>query len=312
MDILEIIDKKRNKQDLSYDEIKFFINGYTKEKTIKDYQASALLMAIAINGMNDKEIFNLTKLMLESGKIIDFSKSKGIKIDKHSTGGVGDKVSLILAPICVALGIKVAKLSGKGLGHTGGTIDKLEAIGVDCYLKEKQYVPLLNKVGMFIGAQTDDLVVADKYLYALRNSTSTVQSIPLIASSVASKKLALKTDYVFIDVKVGDGGFSKTIRQATTLSKALLQIFKSFKRNAIIHITNMTQPLGRAIGNAIEVKAAIDFLKGNYECNEIKELIYEFACDILISTHITNNKKDALNKIDQVIKNGAALKIFYD
>ncbi|MDR3257630.1 MAG: thymidine phosphorylase [Mycoplasmataceae bacterium] len=311
MDILTIIEKKRSKQILSKEEINFFINAYTKLHTIKDYQAAALLMAINLNGLNDQEIYYLTDAMLHSGNVVDLSSVKGIKIDKHSTGGVGDKVSLILAPICVALGLKVAKLSGKGLGHTGGTIDKLESINVNCNISKQKYLSLLKTVGMFIASQTEDLVPADKFLYALRNSTGTVQSIPLIASSIASKKLALKTDYIFLDVKVGDGGFNRTIEDATKLSNELLKIFKAYKRKCLIHITNMTQPLGRAIGNALEIKSSIEFLKGNPECNEVKILIYDFLIDILITTKKVNNRNKAKILIDEVISNGAALKIFY-
>jgi pyrimidine-nucleoside phosphorylase len=310
MDILSIIEKKRTKQVLSKQEIDFFIDGLINKNTIKDYQASALLMAINLNGMNDQETFYLTDAMLNSGETINLNQVKGIKIDKHSTGGVGDKVSLILSPICVALGLKVAKLSGKGLGHTGGTIDKLESIGVDCNLKEKQYLSLLKNVGMFIMAQTTELTPADRIMYNLRNATSTVQSIPLIASSIACKKLALKTDYIFLDVKVGDGGFCKTINDATKLSQALLKIFKAYKRKAIVHITSMNQPLGRAIGNAIEIKSSIDFLKGNPESKEVKKLIYDFVSDILISTKKANNKKESVKLIDQVISNGKALSVF--
>jgi pyrimidine-nucleoside phosphorylase len=194
MDILTIIEKKKTKQTLSKQEITFFVNAYTRDKTIKDYQMAALLMAINLNGMNDEETFFLTKAMLYSGNTINLDKIPGIKIDKHSTGGVGDKVSLIIAPICAALGIKVAKLSGRGLGHTGGTIDKLEAIGTNCYLKPKQYLNILAKHDLFIVAQSEDIVPADRLLYALRNATDTVQCIPLIAASVVSKKLALKTN----------------------------------------------------------------------------------------------------------------------
>jgi pyrimidine-nucleoside phosphorylase len=260
--------------------------------------------------MNDKETFYLTDAMLKSGDTINLDRVSGIKIDKHSTGGVGDKVSLILSPICVALGLKVAKLSGKGLGHTGGTIDKLESIEVDCNLNEKQYLSLLKNVGMFIMAQTEELTPADRILYSLRNATSTVQSIPLIASSIACKKLALKTDYIFLDVKVGDGGFCKTIQDAIELSRALIKLFKAYKRKAIVHITSMTQPLGRAIGNAIEVKSSIDFLKGQPESKEVKKLIYDFVSDILITTRKAQNKKQALQMINAVIENQQALNVF--
>ncbi|MDR1235194.1 MAG: thymidine phosphorylase [Mycoplasmataceae bacterium] len=310
MDILSIIEKKRTDQELTKNEIFYFIDQLVNKKTINDYQAAALIMAININGMNPTETFHLTDAMLKSGEIINLDKVSGVKIDKHSTGGVGDKVSLILSPICAALGIKVAKISGKGLGHTGGTIDKLESIGVDCNLNEKQYLKLLKDNGLFIMAQTDELTPADRTIYALRNATSTVQSIPLIASSIACKKLALKTDYIFLDVKVGDGGFCKTINDATKLSHALLAIFKECHRKAIIHITNMTQPLGRAIGNAIEIKASIDFLKGNPECDEVKSLIYDFVADIMLTVKKTKTRKQALMQIEQVIQTGKASKVF--
>jgi pyrimidine-nucleoside phosphorylase len=250
--------------------------------------------------------------MLKSGSIINLDKVPGIKIDKHSTGGVGDKVSLILSPICVALGLKVAKLSGRGLGHTGGTIDKLESIGVDCNLNEKQYLNLLKNVGMFIMAQTAELTPADRIIYSLRNATGTVQSIPLIASSIACKKLALKTNYIFLDVKVGDGGFCKTIAEATELANALLKIFKQYHRKAIVHITNMEQPLGRTIGNAIEIKSAIEFLKGNPESQEVKELIYDFVSDILVTTKKATSKANAQQLIDKVINSRKALDVFYE
>ena len=310
MDILSIIQKKRDKLNLNENEINFFINAYTKTKEITDYQAAALLMAIYINGLNDAETYYLTKAMLNSGKTIDFEGIDDIIIDKHSTGGVGDKVSLILLPICVACGIKVAKISGKGLGHTGGTIDKLESIGVDTNLQGNEYLEILKKTGMFIMGQTKDLVPADKLLYDLRNATNTVNSLPLIAASIVSKKIALKTDYIFLDVKVGDGAFCSNYKQAMQLSKIMMNLFKKFKRNALIHITNMDQPLGKAIGNAIEIKNAIEFLKGNPADEKIKKLIEQFAIDILIETKKAKNETEALNKVHEVIKNGSALNAF--
>jgi pyrimidine-nucleoside phosphorylase len=312
MDILNIIEKKRLSQTLNEAEILFFINEYTKNKTIPDYQAAAFLMACAINGLNSDETFYLTNAMLHSGNMVNLKSVPGIKIDKHSTGGVGDKVSFILTPICVALGLKVAKLSGKGLGHTGGTIDKLESIGVNCNLRSSQALKLLDKVGAYIMAQTSDIVPADKMLYNLRNATSTVQSLPLIAASIVSKKLALCTDYVFLDVKVGDGGFCPTLACAKELAHIMLNMFKRFKRKAIIHITNMQQPLGRAIGNAIEIKASIDFLNNKPENQEIKDLIYDFATDILLTVKKAKTRKEALGKVNEVITNGTALKCFYE
>jgi pyrimidine-nucleoside phosphorylase len=310
MDILSIIEKKRFKQVLTQAEINYFVTEYTKRKTIPDYQAAAFLMACAINGLNNDETFFLTDAILHSGKTVDLKSVPGIKIDKHSTGGVGDKVSLILTPICIALGLKVAKISGKGLGHTGGTIDKLESVGVNCNLRGNEYLNLLRNVGAYIMAQTDDLVPADKMIYNLRNATSTVQSLPLIAASIVAKKLALHTDYVFLDVKVGDGGFCPTLACAKELSRIMLNLFKRFKRKAIIHITNMKQPLGRAIGNAIEMKASIDFLNGNYESLEIKDLIFDFVADILLTVKKVKTRNEALKKIKAVIDNGSALKCF--
>ncbi|MDE7434082.1 MAG: thymidine phosphorylase [Mycoplasmoidaceae bacterium] len=311
MNILEIIEAKRTNHELTVDQINYAIDAYVKNK-IPDYQFSALNMAMNINGLSLEETFNFTKAFLESGNTIDLSDVEGIKIDKHSTGGVGDKVSVIICPILAACGLKIAKMSGKGLGHTGGTIDKLNSIGVNCDLSVSQCKKILQSKGVFIASQTSDIVPADKKVYALRNSTSTVDSIPLIAVSIASKKLAMKTDYVFIDVKIGDGGFCENIQKATKLSKLILYLLKRFGRKCIVHITNMDQPLGRAIGNAIEMKSTIDFLEGNFESEDIRELIYEFSSDILVSTKIAKNKKEAINKIDEVIKSKKALNAFYE
>jgi pyrimidine-nucleoside phosphorylase len=312
MDILSIINKKKHRGILTKDEIEYFIDGFVKTKQIKDYQASALLMAIYLNGLNFKETYDLTKAMLNSGKTIDLTKVKGIKIDKHSTGGVGDKVSLILMPICAALGLKVAKMSGKGLGHTGGTIDKLESVGFKYDLNQSDYVRLLNKVGICISGQTDNIVPADKIIYNLRNATGTVGSKALIAASIVAKKLALKTDYVFLDVKVGDGGFNKTIKDAIELSQLMLNLFKAFHRKAVVHITNMTQPLGRAIGNAIELKAALEFLDNHPESESVKKLIDKFVVDILITTKLVKSKDHARKMIEQIINAKLALKKFND
>ncbi|MDE6477377.1 MAG: thymidine phosphorylase [Mycoplasmoidaceae bacterium] len=311
MNFLDIIEAKRTKKELNQEQIQFFIDFYVNNK-IPDYQSAAFLMAINLNDLNLEETYYLTKSMLYSGNTVDLSTVKGIKIDKHSTGGVGDKVSVIIGPICAAFGLKVAKMSGKGLGHTGGTIDKLNSIGVNTDLSLNQCRQLLNKNGIFITAQTEDIVPADKKIYDLRNATSTVDSIPLIASSIASKKIAMGTDYVFIDVKVGDGGYCETIEKATKLSKILVYLLKKFNRKCIVHITNMNQPLGRAIGNMIEIKSSIEFLHGNYESDDIKELIYEFVSDILVFTKICKNKQVALKEVDSVIKSGKALDKFYE
>lgn len=248
--------------------------------------------------------------MLHSGNTVDFSSIKGIKIDKHSTGGVGDKVSVIIGPILVACGLKVAKMSGPGLGHTGGTIDKLNSIGVNTNLTLQQCKKLLKDNGIFIASQTDDIVPADKKIYALRNATSTVDSLPLIASSIASKKVAMGTDYIFIDVKVGNGGFCETYDKAFKLGKILISILKKFNRKSIVHITNMNQPLGRSIGNCIEMKTTIEFLDGKPESKDVKELIYEFSSDILVATKICKNKKEAYENINEVINSKKALEVF--
>lgn len=310
MDILSIIEHKRDNKALSQNEIEYFINEYTIKHTITDYQAAALLMAIYLNGLNDKETYYLTNAMINSGTTMDLSSVKGIKVDKHSTGGVGDKVSLILSPLCVALGIKVAKISGRGLGHTGGTLDKLDSINVNTNITKAKAINLLKSNGMFIMSQTEDICTADKYLYALRNSTATVSCLPLIAASVLCKKLALKTDVVYIDLKVGSGAFCKNIAEARKLAKIMMSLFKQFKRKGVIHITNMTQPLGTCIGNAIEVKAAMDFLDGKSENNKIKELIYDFMVDICLSTKICKTKTQAIAKIDEAIQSKKALEIF--
>ena len=311
MNIISIIETKKNKKPLSEEEIKFFIDGLVNKKNITDYQATALLMAIYLNGLNSDETYYLTKWMLNSGNRLSFNNINGFIIDKHSTGGVGDKVSLIIAPLCAALGINVAKLSGRGLSYTGGTIDKMESIGIDCSFNNKS-IPLFKKTKILISSQTDDIVPADKIIYALRNDTSTVNSEPLIAASIASKKLALKTNHIFIDLKVGDGSFCKTINQAISLANTLKRIFNRFKRRFTIHITSMVQPLGRAIGNAIEVKEAINFLKGKFETSKLKDLIYDFLIDILMTSKIAINKKNAIELIDSVIKNKKAYNCFID
>lgn len=312
MDIIELIDKVRNKQSLSEQDFQFIVDGYVKNKTIHDYQMSSLLMAICINGLTINESYWLTKSMLESGDSIDFKGVSGIIIDKHSTGGVGDRVSLCLSPICAALGIKVAKLAGRGLGHTGGTIDKMESINMKTELTRNQYLKNLHDFGCFIMSQSSKIVPADKAIYALRNATGTVQSLPLIASSVVSKKLALHTDYIFLDVKVGSGAFMENKEDASKLSKLMLDIFSKFKRKAVIHLTNMSQPLGRSIGNAIEMKATIDCLNGNFETNDFKDLIYKFISDILIFTKKAKNKNHSYKMIDEVINSKKALHIFYE
>ena len=263
MNIIDIITKKKNKEELSYDEINYAITNYLNGE-VKDYQMSSLLMAIVLNGMTDEETFNLTKIMIESGDVIDLSSINGTVVDKHSTGGVGDKTTLILAPLLATLGLKVAKMSGRGLGHTGGTIDKLESIeGFKVKLDEKEFIKQVNDIGLSIISQTANLVPADKKLYALRDVTGTTESIPLIASSIMSKKIASGASHIILDVKVGNGALMKNIKDATELANEMIKIGKRYNRKVICVLTNMEEPLGNTIGNAIEVKEAIETLKGN-------------------------------------------------
>ena len=311
MNIIDIIEKKAHGKELSEKEIKFFVQEYTKKNpTIEDYQATSLLMAIRLKGMTIKETYYLTKAIIESGEEFDLSSVSGIKIDKHSTGGVGDKVSLILSPICVALGLKVAKLSSIGLGYTGGTVDKLASIGVNTVMTNKQALKNLKDVGMFIMAQTPQICPADKVLCSIRNASATVQATPLICASVLSKKIALKTDYIFIDLKYGSGAFMDNARKADECGKLMIKVLKMFKRKGLIHVTCMKQPLGRCIGNTIEVRSSMDFLKGKPSNPFVKELIYEFVADIMVTTKKCKTKKEAYKKIDEVIHNGKAFQCF--
>lgn len=279
MNTIDIINKKKNKNALTKEEIYFIVNGFTNKK-IPDYQMSSLLMAIVINGMNEQEITNLTEVMMNSGDIIDLSSIQGVKLDKHSTGGVGDKTSLVLGPIVAACGGIVAKMSGRGLGHTGGTIDKLESIpGFNCFISIDEFKNVVNKIGISIIGQTDSLVPADKAIYSLRDASGTVDSLPLIASSIMSKKLATGSDAILLDIKCGKGAFMKDLSSAQELAQIMIKIGKSLNKDIRVEITNMNQPLGRMIGNKNEIVEAINTLSNKGESNFVKlcQTLFKFC-----------------------------------
>ncbi len=279
--IVDIINKKRIGLELSYKELSFFFNGYLNGK-VKDYQMSSLLMAICINGMTDDEIFSLTKIFIDSGDILDFSEIPGIKVDKHSTGGVGDKTTLIIAPIVASLGVPVVKMSGRGLGYTGGTIDKLESIkGFNIALSDNQVFKQVSDIGVVVTGQTADLAPMDKAIYALRDVTGTVSSIPLIASSIMSKKIASGADKILIDIKVGNGALLQKKSDANKLSDLMKKIGKFYNREVRTIISDMNVPLGHAIGNSIEVMEAIKVLKGEEVNTNLVDLCIELATEMV-------------------------------
>ena len=305
MRMVDLIIKKRTKQELSRDEIDFIISNYT-DNNIPDYQMSSLAMAILFNGMSSQETAYLTNAMMYSGDVIDLSGIKGIKVDKHSTGGVGDKTSLVLGPLVASLGAKVAKMSGRGLGHTGGTLDKMESIpGVSVEMTEEQFIRQVNECGIAIMGQTNELVPADKKLYALRDVTGTVESIPLIASSIMSKKLATGSDAICLDVKIGSGAFCKTLDDARNLAKAMVEIGTHLNRDTKALITDMEQPLGFAIGNILEVKEAVNTLKGNGP-KDLVDLCLEAGSVMLVQAKLFDNKKLAYSSLKEVLNNGTA------
>lgn len=309
MNMVDIIEKKKNEEILNDKEIAYFIENYTNEK-VPDYQVSALLMAIVLNGMNIEETTSLTNHMLHSGDLIDLSSIDGIKVDKHSTGGVGDKVSLILAPLLASAGVSVAKMSGRGLGHTGGTLDKLAAIpNFKVDLDVTSFIKQVNDIKVSIIGQSANLVPADKKLYALRDVTGTVQSIPLIASSIMSKKLACGADAILLDVKVGEGAFMKTLTDAQQLAQVMVDIGKKLNRDVKAVITDMNQPLGHAIGNGLEVVEAIATLKGEGP-EDLQEICLSLGAIMLVQANKVNNTIEAYEMLKEKIKDGSALEKF--
>ncbi|MCR3955747.1 MAG: pyrimidine-nucleoside phosphorylase [Gudongella sp.] len=307
MRAVDIIEKKKHGEHLSREEIDFMVQGYTRDE-IPDYQMSAFLMTIYFNGMGKDEIAHLTESFVNSGEQVDLSPIEGIKVDKHSTGGVGDKISLIVIPLVASAGVPVAKMSGRGLGHTGGTIDKLESIeGFRIELSSKEFIDNVNRHKMAIVGQTANLTPADKKIYALRDVTSTIDSIPLIASSIMSKKIASGADAIVLDVKVGSGAFMKTIKEAEKLAETMVGIGKSLNRDTVAVITNMDQPLGNQVGNSNEVKEAIKVLSGHGAEDETT-IALTIASHMCVLGGAFGDFDSAYSKLQETIKSGKAIK----
>ena len=311
MNILDIIAKKRDKKELTKEEIEFFVKGYT-DGSITDYQASALVMAIYINGMNEREITDLTLYMAHSGDVLDLS-SIGEVVDKHSTGGVGDKITLILMPIVASLGIPVAKMSGRGLGFTGGTVDKLESIpGYNTNVPVDEFIQNVKKIGISLIGQTLNLAPADKKLYALRDTISCTESIPLIASSIMSKKIASGANKIVIDVTCGSGAFMKDVESAKELARVMTKIGELAHKETKCVITDMNEPVGYAVGNTLEVIEAIDILKGKYLPKDIKHIITELGANMLVLANKAGNLEEGKAKILENLQNGKGYEKFVE
>lgn len=297
MNILSLIEKKKNNEKISEQEFDWFVKNLLTNN-FADYQTSAFLMSIWFSKLDFDETYYLTKAIVENGRTLKYPANIKNIIDKHSTGGVGDKVSLILLPILSSLGVNVAKISGRGLGHTGGTIDKLDAINVRTDLTEDEAMNILEKEKMFIMQQTNEIVPADKILYAIRDTSGSVDNMSLIVASIMSKKIATNADFIYLDTKVGNGAFFPNLDQAHQFGELCIKIGKKFNKKLVVHYTDMDKPLGRGLGNLLEVKESIDFLNNKIQCKYLKELIYEFAKDVLLDLNICNSKNDAYSLID--------------
>ena len=309
MNMYDLIVKKKRGEELSEKEIRYMITDYTNGK-VPDYQMSAMTMAICFQGMTPEETKNLTLAMAESGDMLDLSAIEGIKVDKHSTGGVGDKTSLVLGPMVASLGVAVAKMSGRGLGHTGGTIDKLESFtGFHTSLSNEQFIKNVNEIHMAIVGQTADLAPADKKLYALRDVTGTVDQLSLISSSIMSKKLASGADTIVLDVKTGDGAFMKNLEDSVALAEAMVSIGKLAGRKMTAVISEMDQPLGNAVGNALEVKEAIETLRGNGPA-DLVELVLTLGSHMVLAADKANSLEEAREKLEISLKDGSAFETF--
>lgn len=309
MRMVDLIEKKRNGHTLTKEEIEFFISGYT-DGSIPDYQVSALLMAIFYQDMTDEEITNLTLAMANSGDVIDLSSIEGIKVDKHSTGGVGDTTTLVLAPLVASVGVPVAKMSGRGLGYTGGTLDKLESIpGFKVELPDEAFIDLVNESKVAVIGQSGNLAPADKKLYALRDVTATVDSIPLIASSIMSKKIAAGADAIVLDVTTGDGAFMKNLDDARRLAHTMVRIGNLANRQTMAIISDMSQPLGEAIGNSLEIVEAIDTLKGNGP-EDLVEMCYILGSQMVVLAKKAETLDEARKMLEEALKSGKALAKF--